>query len=149
MGEASAENGPLSVELDAAPITLTAAQAGTLHLSAVFMPTEPADSQVVLELGVVTLAQYATAVIPFDPSSTIFGGAYEVILVAHHVAPDGSLLGVEQIIRDLNYRSTDLNTDQRLNNWDVSIAIDRVMNGQMSVPRAVEVIEDVLSNGTP
>ncbi len=56
---------------------------------------------------------------------------------------------VDGIDRDLNYRSTDLNIDQRLNNWDVSIAIDRVMNGQMSVQQAVEVIEDVLSNGTP
>ncbi len=140
---------PLSVELDAAPITLTAAQAGTINLSAIYMPQDPADTQVEIQLGMVTLAQYASAVIPFDPSSTIFGGAYEVILVAYHVAPDGSLLGAEQLIRVLNYRSTDLNIDQRLNNWDVSIAIDRVMNGQMTVRRAVEVIEDVLSNGTP
>ncbi len=143
------ETGPLSVELDAASITLTAVQAGSIQLSAIFVPQDPAMNGVELDLGTATLAANGSAVLWYDPSATVFGGATEILFVATHRAPDGSFLNVDGILRELNYRSTDLNIDQRLNNWDVSIAIDRVMNGQMSVLRAVEVIQDVLSNGTP
>jgi hypothetical protein len=139
----------LSVELDAAPVTVSSLAEGVVQVAVLFSPADPAAPQVEINLGSVAIVSGQTVRFPFDPSSTIFAGATSVYVLVEMTDPSGQSMIVDGIDRDLNYRSTDLNIDQRLNNWDVSIAIDRVMNGQMSVQQAVEVIEDVLSNGTP